>query len=474
MIGITSYGAYLPFYRLGISVINKAWGGLGGQGERTIANYDEDAVTMAVEAARDCMKGVDRDAIDTIFLASTTAPYREKQSAALIAGALDFGDFITTADFANTLRAGTGAVKAALAAVQSGNAKSALVTSAECRLGNPGSREEQVFGDAGAALIIGSSNVIATIEDIVSVADEIIDVWRTDRDLAVHSWEDRWVVTQGYDRSMRKSMSAIMEKNNLTAKDFAKAVFGGPDLASHSRLAKALGFDLKTQVQDPLFGAVGNAGAAHSILILAAALQEAKPGDRLLFAGYGDGSDAFILKVTENILKVSGRRGVKGYLQSKMPFTNYTQYCNWHDNMNVPRESGAGSASLNYRDKPSLLRFHAAKCRSCSLVSFPIQRVCFRCGAMDEYDEVKLADRIAKIFTYAKDTRGTMGGTMPESPLISVVLETDDGCRIYSLLTDRDPDKVAIGLPVEFTFRKWSEGVGFHNYFWKCRPARGE
>ena len=88
MTGIISYGAYIPFYRLSRTEIANAWGMRAGTGERAVANYDEDSLTMAVAAARDCIHGIDTGQIDGVYFASTTAPYKEKQSAATIAAVL--------------------------------------------------------------------------------------------------------------------------------------------------------------------------------------------------------------------------------------------------------------------------------------------------------------------------------------------------------------------------------------------------
>ena len=120
--GIVATGAYIPKYRLPRSVIAAAWGGRSLGGERSVANYDEDSVTMAVEAARDCLLGMDRSGIGGVYFASTTAPYQEKGCATLIATALDLPREVLTADFAHSLRSGTAALLAAGAAVTSGQA----------------------------------------------------------------------------------------------------------------------------------------------------------------------------------------------------------------------------------------------------------------------------------------------------------------------------------------------------------------
>ena len=49
--GIKSVGAYLPYNYLTRMTLGKAWGGKGGKGEKSIADVDEDSITMAVWAA---------------------------------------------------------------------------------------------------------------------------------------------------------------------------------------------------------------------------------------------------------------------------------------------------------------------------------------------------------------------------------------------------------------------------------------
>src|SRR5207247_8684677 len=78
-----------------------------GGPEKAVANWDEDAVTMAVAAAIDCLRGVDRATVDGVFFASTSYPLKEKQAAALVARAVDLRRDVMTADVGASLRAGT-------------------------------------------------------------------------------------------------------------------------------------------------------------------------------------------------------------------------------------------------------------------------------------------------------------------------------------------------------------------------------
>jgi 3-hydroxy-3-methylglutaryl CoA synthase len=193
MVGITAYGAYIPVFRLSRDLIARSWGRGSLGGERSVANNDEDSATMATEAVFDCLQGIDRQEIDGLFFASTSSPYKEKQCSTLVAAVADLGSEIITGDYANCLRVGTIALRSALDAVKAGTAKSVLVTAADCRLGYPRSDFEQSFGDGAAAILVGDSGVIATVEGSYTCSDEIADIWRTAEDNFVQSWESRWV-----------------------------------------------------------------------------------------------------------------------------------------------------------------------------------------------------------------------------------------------------------------------------------------
>jgi len=114
MAGIIAYGGYVPFFRINRSEIARAWGSAPSPGEKAVANYDEDSLTMATAAAFDCIKNFDAASVGGLYFASTTAPYKEKQSAATIATVLGLAPEAVTMDFSGSLRAGTNALRAAM------------------------------------------------------------------------------------------------------------------------------------------------------------------------------------------------------------------------------------------------------------------------------------------------------------------------------------------------------------------------
>ena len=103
MAGITSIGTYIPKYRLSVEEVTKFWSIRSARGGKAVAGFDEDSLTMAVAAALDCMSRTAEEA-DGLYLATTTAPYKEKQGAAIAASAIDLkksGMLIPTTSRAN-------------------------------------------------------------------------------------------------------------------------------------------------------------------------------------------------------------------------------------------------------------------------------------------------------------------------------------------------------------------------------------
>ncbi|MBI4295440.1 MAG: OB-fold domain-containing protein [Chloroflexi bacterium] len=468
MVGIVAYGAYVPLSRLGPGT-----NGWSYRTERAVASYDEDSITMAVAAAINCLGSRDRDQIDALYFASTSSPYVEKQGATLVATAADLRRQVFTADMTNSLRAATIALKTATDSVKAGSARQALVAAADLRLAQPRSGFEPVVGDGAAALVIGDSDVAVEIVDSYSVSDELLDVWRSEGDRFIRSWEDRFILEEGYLKIVPEVVGTLLSRNKLSAKDFARAVFYAPESRRHGEMARMLGFDVKTQVQDPMAFTLGNSGAAYTLMMLTAALDAAKPGDRILLANYGNGADAFILQVTDKIDKARASHSIDSYLNTKRVMEDYQTYARWRGLLDMapaarrpPLE--VPSAVAIWRERDQNLRLHGVRCQSCGYPQFPRQRVCTRCHTKDQFEPVRFSDKGAILFTYSFDY---LGPTL-EPPLVISVINFDGGGRMVAEMTDRDLKQVKINMPLEMTFRRLHTVDGIHNYYWKCMPVR--
>ena len=468
MAGICGYGGYVPRFRLGAGTA-----GWNSSQERAVANFDEDSVTMAVAAGLDCLRHVDRRSIDAVLFATTTPPYSEKQCAAIIAAALDLRPDIFTADITNVLRAGTAALKTAADSVDAGSAKQVLVLAADHRQGPPRGETERSSGDGAAALLVGNQGTIASLEGWRSLTENMLDSWRSTGDNFVRSWEDRFATEEGLERIIPRAVAEFLEQHGLDIAQVHKVALYAPDARRHGGLARLLGLTPE-QVQDPLFGRLGNTGAAFPLMLLVSALENALPLERVLVVSYGDGSDVLSFLTTPEIARGKGQSmGVSGYLEARQTLDNYETYARWRDVWTLDDaarrpQPNSPSVTAMWRESDKNLRLLGEECRDCGYVQYPPQRVCVNCRSKDNGKAVRLSTRPGTVFTYSMDY--IAGAT--DTPLVVTVVDFDGGGRILCMMTDRELNEVRVGMPVEMSFRKLRVVNGIHNYYWKAVPRR--
>ena len=468
MPGIASYGAYIPQTRLPLALISGRPAKEGGP-EKAVANYDEDAITMGVSAALDCLAGFDRASVEAVYFASTSYAMREKQAAVLVAKALDLPAAVSTSDHAGSLRAGTAALEAALNAVAAGSVRNALVVIADARLGAPRGALESKLGDGAAAFLVSDTHTIADYRGQASIANELQDQWRIDGEAFTHSWEDRFVVQEGYTPNLVDALQGYFEKTGTSPDDYAKAALYAHDARSVAGVAKAAGLS-REQLQDPLFGKLGNTGCAFAPMLLVAALESAQPGDGLLAASYGDGAQVLGFSTTDHIGKLDARRGIAWHLANRRALASYDTYLK--SRSLDPKEWDAGadlglSATIRFRERDADISMVGARCTSCGQVHFPTQRVCYKCYAKDQWEPYRLSDKRGKLLAYTFDYFFPSS----EPPTIMIMTEVD-GCRVQVQLTNTTPDEVRLDLPVEYVFRVIHQAGGKPNYFWKASPSQ--
>ena len=468
MAGIVAFGTYVPRYRLARELIAQQWGQPAMGGEKAIASHDEDSLTLAVNAALNALPDGATPGIDAIYFASTTPPYREKQSAATVATVLDSGSAVRTADFTDSLRAGTSALRAALDTVAAGG-KRALVCAGDCRMGEPDSMAEQNYGDAGAALLIGDDGapLLAEVVGAYTQTEEILGTWRTDEQDFLHAFPGAFESKFGYAPFVIGAVQAVLKQTGTKPEAIARAVIAAPNPRAVAGVAKALKLDPKQQVQDTLWMLLGDTGAAQPLLLLAAALERAKPGELILLVSYGDGADALLLRATERIAAYQTACSLFSQVERKRLLPSYGKYARFRRLIKKEtRSDDLTSPVVLFRDRRTVLSLYGGRCPKCQAVQFPRHRVCIECGHRDGLEEHKLARR-GTLFTFTNDYIHDS----PDAPTTHGVVELDGGGRVYVQLTDVDPEQVEVDMPVELTFRKYHQGSGVPNYFWKARPA---
>lgn len=479
MKGITAYGVSLPYYRIKRETIMKAMGwfnpGLAALkgGEKTVANHDEDSLTMAVAAGQSCLSDIDRSGITALYLASTTLPYQERSHGGIALAALNLSPECMTAEFGAEVKCGVTALASALSKVDDG---STLVCASDCRLGKAGGSHESLFGDAAAAFAVGRDGVVASFEGGHSLSYDFADLRRSIGDRFVRPWEERWIREAGYMKFIPQAARRVLEKAGVDPGALAKVIFPPLNARDHGSVGKDLGLK-PGQIQDPLLQSIGHAGAAHPLLMLAAALEEAKAGDYILVIGYGGGADALLLKVTERINDLKDRSKFQRALAYRQEMDSYTKYLSFK-NM-ISKEAGirgeeiaVTSLSLAWREQDAVIRLAGGRCRACGTPQYPRERICInpRCGAVDQMEFYAFSDKKGHLFTYTADHL-----TYSEDPpALYGIVDFDGGGRYWFDLTDCRLESLHVGQSVQMTFRRKyrDEARSLCGYFWKATPCR--
>ena len=480
MIGITSFGGYIPRLRLDRMAIYQGMGWFApatiavAQGERSFCNWDEDALTMAVSAAQDCLSGLDKSTIDAVYLGSTTLPFQDRLNAGILKTALNLKDNLNAVDFTSTQRAGSTALVEALSAVKSGDKRQVLVTASDKRLTKPAYFYEMWFGDGAASTLVGQDNVVAEFLGSYTVTRDFVDHYRGLGRKYDYMWEERWVRDLGYSTIIPEAVTGLFDKLSISMDDIDRFVFPCFFKAEHRNIAKKLGATPE-KLMDNLHEVCGETGAAHPLVLLVKALEEAKPGDRILMASFGGGCDALCFQVTDAIKDLPARLGINGSLAKKKSTDNYFKFLKFREliepEMGIRAEAATQTAmTVLYRRRDLLTGLVGGQCRECGTPQIPRQRVCVNpdCGAVDSQDPYEFSEVPAAVKTFTAD----MLAVSVDPPHIYGMVQFEGGGRFLADFTDCELADVKVGAPVKLAFRKRYDDKerGFTGYFWKAVP----
>lgn len=477
--GITSIGAYVPRYRLARGAIAAAhrWmaPSLAGaaKGNRAFCGWDEDPVTMAVEAGRDCLRGIAPEALDGLVLASTRLPYADLQNAVIVAGALGLKAETATADVAGSQRAATSAL---ITALTGDGSRATLLVAADTPRAKLASTQELYYGAGAAAVSIGSGDLLARLLGHASVAAYFVDHFRPAGAETDYFWEERWVRDEGYAKIAPRAIKAALDKAGLAIGDIHHFVMPSLLRGASGAVARAIGF--AGTIADGLDAECGYTGAAHALMMLAAVLAKAQSGERILLVGFGQGADALVLEATGKRVGHAAWRGVDGAIADRYVTDDYLRMLSFQGDIDLEwgmRSEKAGKAALTeaYRNAHQLSHFNAGRCRACGTVQFPQLSYCVNpaCKApASRFDGVSLVDEPARILTFTADWLSYH----PAPPLYVGFVQFDNGARLLMETVDAPPEAIDVGVPVRMVFRIKERDAtrGFNRYFWKSTPIQ--
>ena len=480
MVGIVAYGAYVPRLRLNRQAVYDAnkWfaAGLRGlaKGERSMANWDEDAITMAVEASRDCLASHKAEDVRNIYFASTTHPFKDRQNAGVIGTALNVEQNLSATDIGGSLKAGTSALIAGLNASKEG--APTLVTAADKRMARVASANELNYGDGAAALLCGTENVIAKLVGHHSVSMDFVDHFRGDESDFDYQWEERWIRDEGYSKIVPPAIKAGLAAAKLKGGDITHFIMPSPMPAVPKQMAKICGIG-EGAVRDLLGATLGDTGSAHALVMLVDALETAKAGDKVMVVAFGQGVDVLVFEVTAENAKLAKRKGLSGWMARRKEEKNYMKFLAFNEMLPIEKGMRAEfdkktALSVLWRKRDMIYGLVGGKCKVCGTVQFPRSQVCVNpnCHAMDSQDPYAMAGLECAVMSFTADSLVYS----PDPPGYYGMITFSEGGRFMADFTDSDKDQVKVGAKMRMTFRMRDNDQmrgGFRRYFWKAAPV---
>lgn len=461
MIGVRSCGIYVPRWRIGREAIGAAWGSTwlpaGAQaGERSFGWFDEDAVTMAVEACLDCMANLPTSTggsaapPDGILFASSTLSGLGSSAAAIVSESVGLASTSKVLDLVS-LGAGTSALLSAADSIKSNSISSALIVASETMQSSPGTREEMFQGDAAVAFLLSEEGCIANLLGSFSLTRSQRYGRHPEVTQVVHDLTD--------------AIRGLFKKYNLSAGIFKRSVISAPDREIGIAVARRVGIEEGTIGEDQIAATVGYSGASHPFLMLAAVLEESKPGDTILLAGFGDGADALIFEVTKAVTDFQKRLRLARALSAKRRVDAYGLFLTAKG---IIAESKTTASTLPRLSKSlawPYLSLSGTMCQACGIVVEPGSAKCGACGS-ENLKQITIPRR-------GRIAEGARPIT-PRSPWLehySSPVVLSNGMKLSFPLTDLYGAVARPSDEVELVFRYDRVGNA-SRYCWKCAPRR--
>jgi len=483
--GITAFGFYVPSLRLQRKTLLDEFGwinpGLAAyrQGARAVCDFDEDVVTMAVEAV---LRSRSQDALSNasaLFMASSNFPFVDRLNTSIVAAACGMSNMLEAVDVANTQRAGLSALRMAREFSSHNAAEQEVIcVASDKRRGRPGSTVEMTSGDAAAAFAFGSEKVLARILAHRASTVDFVDHFRAAGAAYDYGWEERWIRDAGYLKIAPPVLLATLEDAGVSPEEIDHFIFPSTIRGVTAQLAKAAGI-AKDAICDDFQDILGEAGVAHPLLMLADTLSSAGAGEKILLAGFGQGCEAFVLETTPEISTMSKQDGVRAKVQGDEQMDLPTlRYLSFNGQLDVDFGARAEadrktSLSAAYRHAPDLARLVAGICTVCGTVQFPKAAICVNpnCRHEGEQDDHSLAQEAASIKTITTDWLGFS----LNPPNRYGMVEFESGARMIVNFTGTAHEPAISGtINMAYRIQEFDPMRNYHRYCWKAKPDRVE
>ena len=426
--GITAIGSSVPRARLPGRLVAESHGWFepslksAATVSRSFCGWDEDAISMAVEAARHVVS--DPDEIANVELASTTLPFADRSNAGLLREALGLSEQATLIDSGGSMRAATSAL---LRAIDCDRER--LVIASDCVESKPASATEATLGHGAAAVRVGHGEPIAILRGKASLNQDFVDHYRAAGEAFGYQLEARWTRDAGYRAQTEATFAAALKDAGLADGNVDHLAVAAPPALAKA-IARTLG---KKDLGTALSSRIGYCAAAQPLLLLNFALESAGVGETIAVIAVGQGVDVLIFELTREL----AIRDLARQLDAGVEETNYTRYLalrrllELEEGIRAERDNRTALAAF-WRKHEAITGFVGGKCGNCGTLQFPPSKVCVQCGAEGSQEPTRMADMPGIVRSYTEDWLAFT----PNPPLVFGNVGFDDGANVMMEFTD--------------------------------------
>lgn len=307
-IGIIGWGSYIPKYRVPLEEVGKVVG-TSAYGFKSVNGFDEDAITMALEASENALisTNIKPEDIKLITIGTESSSIIYKQIAAHLVNYLGMSNAVITSDINFNTKSGSEALKVAIFSLSNNSSNYALVVGVDMDISKPGTPSELYYSSAASAFILSrkTHECAAVIEGLKTFNINSLDSWSVGNTKLI----DESSIINNVLRVVPKVVSDLLNEIGLKLNEVSHVAYTQSNWKVIGKLSKNLGLPLEKFKSGFLYDKIGCSGAASSLISLIATLEVAQKNDLILLVSYGSGFsvDAFLLRVNEKIDDIKRR-----------------------------------------------------------------------------------------------------------------------------------------------------------------------
>ncbi|MBK7129591.1 MAG: hypothetical protein IPM74_06195 [Crocinitomicaceae bacterium] len=453
---IHAYGTCIPAFRIEDRMLNPKG---KKNAARAVCYTDEDVITLAYEASKECLVN-SKNQPEAILFANSSPVFFNRYHASFLGDLLGLPSTLYSLDLVNSLKSGTDAIILANSLINAGQFKNILVICSDVHYTGIGNELYTNHGHGACALLLSNQNGNSEIVNAISYGSHPAEEYDYKNQ---HLKMD---ARYGRDAGFKNCMFDLVKQH---AKDFPgtdKIILNSPYAKLAGPVFMKAGCGENQFSRDSLTSMIGNTGCVHAVLQI---ISEIENGTKNIMAvDYANGTNFLQISTKQNDSKSwTEKLNQFNLIQSYQDYLTLRKEGNFNSRQYKTREMFS-SEMMNDREQEAYIRLKAQKCVSCGTAYLIKTLRCKKCHS-ENFETVQLANH-GQVYSCTKEHYFPV--SFP--PVSMLVIDLEGGGRITVQQTDTmypDQNDVEIGSSVKLVLRKMVEHDEKPNYFLKAIKA---